>query len=170
MMYNWQRKEWPTFQYEEDQFQSFQKDYLFNAGKVVGLKIVLDKAENQQFTVDLLVNEAIKSAEIEGEMLSRVDLISSIKKNLGYPAKDHFIGDKRAEGFSKLLVQSRKDFKKPLTEAMLFDLHSLLMKGTYGINAGQWRSHTEPMQIISGTLGKEKVHFVAPHPLKLPKK
>lgn len=162
MMYNWQLQEWPTFKYEEGQFQSFQKDYLFNAGKVGGLKTVLDKAENQQFTVDLLVNEAIKSAEIEGEMLSRVDLISSIKKNLGYPVKDHFIRDKRVEGFSKLLVQSREDFKKPLTEAMLFDWHNLLMKGTYGINAGQWRSHTEPMQIISGTLGKEKVHFVAP--------
>lgn len=168
MKYNWQHANWPKFEYDEGEFISYYQSYLINIGKTDGVRTVLDKNKNEQSLVDLLVNEAIKSSAIEGEMISRVDLISSIKKNLGYATPKHFIKDKRAEGFSKLLVISRKEFKKPLTKLMLYQWHKLLMQGSYGINVGKWRSHKEPMQVISGAIGKEKIHFVAPPSSQVP--
>ena len=109
-----------------------------------------------------MVNEAINTADIEGEFISRMDLVSSIRKNLGYITPAFHINDKRSEGIAKLLVKVREGFESDLTETILFSWHQLLMSGNNYINAGQYRNHTEPMQVISGAIGKEEVHFEAP--------
>lgn len=167
-MYNWEINGWPEFQFNEKKFDVFEKELLINAGKVEGKFSHIPLQVAQQSVVDLLVNEAIKSSAIEGEMISRVDLISSIKKNLGYDTPSFRIKDKRSAGFAKLLVSSRENFKQPLTEEMLFEWHELLMQGAYINNVGKWRSHSEPMQIVSGSIGKEKVHFEAPPSANVP--
>lgn len=86
-----------------------------------------------------MVSEAIKTSEIEGEYLSRKDVMSSIRKNLGLNSELPASKDKRVEGITDLMVAIRKYFKTPLSEKMLFDWHTMLMKGNKGIEIGQWR-------------------------------
>ena len=95
--------------------------------------------------------------------MSRKDVMSSIRRNLELNPNLHPTKDKRVEGASELLVTVRNNFSKQLTNKMLFNWHSLLMrKGNTQIQAGQWHWHEEVMQIVSGAIGREKVHFEAP--------
>jgi len=112
--------------------------------------------------INLMVFEAIKTSEIEGEYLSRKDVMSSIRRNLGLNPKLPVSKDKRVEGVAELMLAVRNDFLKPLTSQTLFDWHSMFMKGSRGVQVGQWRTHEEPMQIVSGAIGREIVHFEAP--------
>jgi len=94
--------------------------------------------------------------------------MSSIKKNLGL--KTNVISkDKTAEGISELMIDAQNTFKEDLNNESLFNWHKLLMKGNPTIQAGQWRSHEEPMQVISGAMGKEKIHYEAPPSKIVPK-
>lgn len=167
-MYNWQIDGWANFQFDEELFVASEKEFFINAGIIEGKLSHVDKIASEQSIVDLLVNEAIKSSAIEGEMISRIDLISSIKRNLGYDTPNHFIKDKRSAGFAQLLVTSRENFNKPLSEEMFFEWHKMLMQGAFIKNVGAWRSHAEPMQVISGSIGREKIHFEAPPSVVVP--
>ncbi|CAN0557123.1 unnamed protein product [Ectocarpus sp. 12 AP-2014] len=94
--------------------------------------------------------------------------MSSIRRNLGLNPELPASKDKRVEGITDLMLAIRKHFTIPLTEKMLFDWHTMLMKGSKEIETGQWRSHEEPLQIVSGGLGREIVHFQAPPSNKVP--
>lgn len=168
MVYNWQQKDWRAFQYDEKEFGSRALEFMEMAGQSLGYLKGLSDNDQEESIVTLLVKEAIKTSAIEGELISRADVISSIRKNLGYDTPTYNIKDKRSEGIATLLVKSRESFDTDLTEHMLFDWHKLLMQGNYTINIGQWRTHYEPMQVISGTIGKEKIHFEAPSSAQVP--
>lgn len=168
MRYNWQQNDWPLFRYDEALATSLLLPFLEKVGKSSGFMETLSKAEQEVSVINVLVKEAIKTSEIEGEYISRKDVISSIRKNLGFPTDKSVIKDKRSEGLGELLIKVRETFEKPLSEKMLFDWHKLLMKGSFGVEVGKWRSHEEPMQVISGAMGKEKVHFEAPPSQKVP--
>ncbi len=94
--------------------------------------------------------------------------MSSIQKNLGLKT-DVISKDKTAEGISELMIDAQNTFKEDLNNESLFNWHTLLMKGTPTIQAGQWRTHEEPMQVISGAMGKEKIHYEAPPSKIVPK-
>lgn len=162
MKYNWQQKDWRQFRYNEAAFTENALSFMAMAGQSIGYLNGLPDSEQAESIIALLVNEAIKTSSIEGEFISRVDLISSIRKNLGYATPAFHIKDKRSEGIAKLLVIVREDFESDLTETILFSWHQLLMSGNNYINAGQYRKHAEPMQVVSGAIGKEEVHFEAP--------
>lgn len=163
MTYNWQQEDWPNFQYSADKIGGEQLTFGLNSGQTTGLLMGLPEGTKVDTVIDLMVSEAIKTSEIEGEFLSRQDVMSSIKKNLGIVEKTPVqVKDQRAKGIAKLMVNTRKNYNKPLTEATLFQWHTLLMSGNKRIVAGTWRSHSSPMQVISGSIGKEKVHFEAP--------
>ena len=162
-MYNWKLTEWPHFTYKEDLITSLEIDFLIHIGAVKGQLDGLTLTQKNEALVDLLVIEAIKTSEIEGEYLSRPDVMSSIKKNLGISEKaPRQVKDQRAQGIGKLMVTIQKTFHQPLTEEMLFAWHKMLMSGAKGVSKGVWRTHTAPMQVVSGTMGKEVVHFEAP--------
>ena len=88
--------------------------------------------------------------------------MSSIRRNLGLNPELPISKDKRVEGVTELMLAIRNQFIAPLSEKMLSNWHTMLMKGSKGIQIGQWRSHEEPMQIVSGAIGREIVHFEAP--------
>lgn len=162
-MYNWQLADWPHFTYKEDQIPSLEMDFIIQTGVAKGQLEGLDQTKKNEALVDLLVIEAIKTSEIEGEYLSRLDVMSSIKKNLGISEKaPRQVKDQRAKGIGKLMVTLQKTFQKPLTEEMLFTWHKILMSGAKSVTKGAWRTHTAPMQVVSGTVGKEVIHFEAP--------
>ena len=145
MQYNWQLSDWRNFQYEVKDFTQMALTYVEMAGQSQGYLKALNTDFQEVSLVDILVKEAIKTSAIEGEMISRADVISSIRKNLGYTSPSHIIKDKRSEGIAMLLVKSREEYEAELTEEMLFEWHRLLMRGNYTISVGQWRTHSETM-------------------------
>lgn len=168
MIYNWQQSDWPNFRYDTTPIDELLPDFLQKSGKSTGLLEALPDAAQQDAVIELMVAEAIKTSEIENEYLSRQDVMSSIQRNLGFKTNIAKPYDLRAEGASELMVSVRENYNKPLSEAMLFDWHSMIMKGSKGINAGQWRMHESPMQVVSGAVGKETIHFEAPPSKNVP--
>lgn len=167
MKYNWQKADWPNFKYSTEQVEELLYEFSERAGKINGILEGLPKKTKTEAIIELLVSEAIKTSEIEGEYLSRKDVMSSIKKNLGLKTEVIF-KDKTAEGISELMVDAQKTYKTDLNSQSLFHWHKLLMKGNKSIKAGLWRTHKEPMQVVSGAMGKEKIHYEAPPSAKVP--
>lgn len=155
MRYNWQQKDWPNFQYQTNDIEDMLFDFAERTGRISGVLQGLSELEQTEAMINLMVSEAIKTSEIEGEYLSRNDVMSSIRRNLGLNPELLITKDKRAEGVAELMLAVRNDFLKPLTSQMIFEWHRMLMKGNTQIQIGQWRSHKEPMQIVSGGMGRE---------------
>ncbi|MEM9859350.1 MAG: Fic family protein [Bacteroidota bacterium] len=161
MAYNWQDKDWPNFTYQNRNTATPLVKYNVNTGRLSGLTDGVNRSSREEMMLNLLVAEALKTSEIEGEYFSREDVYSSIQHNLGLqPGKN--IRNKKAKGIAELVVSVRKNFSKPLSRQGLFNWHKTLMQGYRNISAGKWRSGKEPMQVVSGTFGREKVHFEAP--------
>lgn len=166
--YNWQQKEWPHFTYdlreaEDDLFTLAEK-----TGKVTGIVGALPEATRMETLIELMVTEAIKTSEIEGEYLSRNDVMSSIKNNLGVQVTPEAVKDKAAAGIGELMIDVRNTYKEPLSEKTLFRWHQMLFKSQQSVWIGNWRAHQEPMQVVSGALGRQKVHFEAPPSNRVP--
>ena len=159
--FNWQQKEWPDFKFDIANVEKILYSFYERVGNVSGMLKALPDDLQMEMLIEIMVAEAIKTSEIEGEFLSRRDVISSIKKNLGLVTLDEN-KDARAAGISLLMVNVRNTFNDPMSEQLLFDWHTMLMRDVKDVEIGKWRTHKEPMQVISGALGKEKVHFEAP--------
>jgi uncharacterized protein DUF4172 len=99
-----------------------------------------------------MVEEAVKTSEIEGDYINRPDIRSSIKNQLGLNKNIAKVHDKRAQGLVELMLDLRNTFKEPLTEWKLFEWHIQLFASSTNqhLQIGCWRTHTEPMQIVSG--------------------
>ncbi len=165
--YNWEQKDWPIFTYSLHGLEPLFAEIHRNEGKYDGIVSTMPKGLQATTIIDLMVEEAIKTSEIEGEFFSRKEVLSSIKKNLGVHSKA-IIQNKNAEGISKVMVDIRKTFAKPLTQKKLFEWHTMLLPTAKEIEVGKWRSHAEPMQIVSGAMGKRKIHFEAPPSKRVP--
>lgn len=162
MAYNWQQADWPHFSYDASKFEQAASVFIQKSAYAQGVLDGTEAAGQEQSILDMLVQEAIRSSAIEGEFLSRKDMVSSIKRQLGWPVPSKPVRDPRASGMAELLVKSRFTFADDLSENMLFDWHLWLMRGSRNILAGQWRQHEAPMQVVSGSIGNEVVHFEAP--------
>lgn len=161
-MYNWQQPNWPRFTYDATASEDALYAFAQEIGQISGLLKALPEGTKTEAILDLMVAEALKTSEIEGEYLSRADVMSSIKNNLGMNAPPEKVKDKMAEGIGELMVDVHQTYREPLTFARLFAWHEMILKSNRRIKVGGWRTHKEPMQIISGAIGKEKVHFEAP--------
>lgn len=162
MAYNWQLPDWPFFAYDQGAVEDIHQAFSVQASLVSGMVSAMNTDAGNDAVIDLLVSEALKTSEIEGEYLNRSDVVSSIRNNLGLNKIPQVVKDKRAEGIGKMMVLVRESWQQPLTSEMLWSWHEALMTGNQYIRAGQWRSGTEPMQVISGAVGRETVHFEAP--------
>ncbi|MFT6718261.1 MAG: Fic family protein [Sphingobacteriales bacterium] len=167
MIYNWQQKDWPNFTFDTSKFDDPLYEFAQFSGRLGGLFDGLSYEEQSESLMEIMITEAIKTSEIEGEYISRMDVVSSIKRNLGLE-NSNSIPSQKAEGAAQLMLEVRHGFSEPLSEEMLFSWHNKIMKGSSGVAVGQWRSHLEPMQIVSGPMGMERVHFEAPPSASLP--
>lgn len=168
MKYNWQQNDWPDFQYDLSKLEELLFQLAEGQGRLTGMLQGLPDEIREQSIIDVMVSEAVKTSAIEGEYISREDVLSSIRNRLGLNRFPENIKDKRAEGVARLMVTVREDFAEDLTETMLFAWHHMMMEPYTNINKGQWRSGGEPMQIISGSVGKEMIHFEAPPSDRVP--
>lgn len=169
MIYNWQQEDWTDFKYDLTKVESALFTLAEKIGRVDGLLKGLPQNIQTETLIDIMVSEAIKTSEIEGEYLSRKDVMSSIRNNLGFNQSPEQIKDKKAEGAAELMVDVRNSYMEELSEEGLFAWHAMLMKGSRGrLKIGEWRDHIEPMQVVSGPIGKEKVHYEAPPSAAVP--
>lgn len=160
--YNWQQPGWPQFKYNLQGVEDTLLTFSEKVGRVTGILEALPEETKQDVVVDIILAEAIKTSEIEGEFPNRKDVLSSIRKNLGIHIGSEHIKDKSAIGLGELMIDVRKTFKEPLTKDKLFAWHRMLLGNNNRIEVGNWRTHEDPMQVISGAMGKEKLHYEAP--------
>lgn len=168
MMYNWQSMEWANFQYNKLEISKIVPVFLEKTGEMDKLLQNLNTSEQQTELIRFMISEAITTSEIEGVFLSRQDLMSSIKNNLGLNTPLKTVKDKRAVAVSNLLITVRSSYKKQLTETDIKQWHSLLFDGDKTVKAGKWRTGDAPMQVVSGAYGREVVHYEAPPSYRVP--
>lgn len=166
--YNWQRADWPHFKFTLDGIEDELLMLSEKMGRVSGILEALPEDAKHDIIVDIILAEAIKTSAIEGEYPNHQDVLSSIRKNLGLHYSPERIKDKSAAGLGELMIDVRKTFKEPLTEKKLFEWHRLLLGNNKSMEIGHWRTHTEPMQVVSGAVGKEKIHYEAPPSSRVP--
>ena len=167
-MYNWQIEKWAEFIYNEEIISNNALKFAELSGEIFGMFKTFNSAKQQNEILDIMISEAIKTSEIEGEMLSREDVRSSFLKKMGFDSTIKNIKDQRAENIAFLMLEVRNNFQEKLTETMLKRWHSILFDKSKYINAGLYRKGDEAMQIVSGASGKEKVHYEAPPSAKVP--
>lgn len=160
-MYNWQYKNWPNFSYSTTELQTISIAFAQEIGIANGLYMALDDDLQQEAVIEILIAEAIKTSEIEGEYMSREDVMSSIKRNLGLK-ENKVVRDKRVAGVTKLMTMVREETSEELTLEMILEWHHVLMAGFSPVTAGEWRKGKEPMQVVSGGYDREIVHYEAP--------
>jgi Fic family protein len=161
-MYNWQFKAWTNFIYDLQHIQPFILAFAEETGIVTGVIKGLPDHLQLETLVQLMLAEAVKTSEIEGEYFSREDVLSSIRNNLGLNSVPAKIKNKQAIGVAQLMGEVRRLFEHQLTEEIVKEWHQILMVGRDDIHAGEWRTGEAAMQIISGAHGREIVHFEAP--------
>ena len=167
MTYNWQQSDWPDFKYDMTKIEDTLLSFAEKVGRVGGLLNGLPEDVHIKTVIDMMVAEAINTSEIEGETLRRDDVMSSIMNNLGLVQEKEHVRDKRAIGAAELMIDVRNSFADKLTQAKLFSWHQMIMKGSRGVKVAGWRTHEDPMQVVSGAIGKRKVHFEAPPSTKM---
>lgn len=161
-IYNWQQADWPQFRFSLKNVEDELLHFAEKAGRVTGILEALPEETRMEALVDIILTEAIKTSEIEGEYPNRTDVLSSIRKNLGLHGSVGYIKDRSAAGLGELMIDVRNSYKESLTDEKLFAWHKMLLGENKHIEAGKWRTHEEPMQVISGPMGKEKIHYEAP--------
>jgi Fic family protein len=169
MKWNWQRTDWPEFSWDAARLRRAEEQFLVQGGTVAGVLKHLDAADREQLTIEAISTEALTTSEIEGEILDRANVQSSIRRQFGLEA-----GGKKAkpaeQGIAEMMVHLYRSFAEPLSEALLFNWHRMVMKGRRGLHdVGSYRTGGEPMRVVSGTLHQPRIHFEAPPSSRVPK-
>jgi Fic family protein len=162
MLWNWEQSDWPHFSWKADVFGTAEAAFMRGAGILIGSAKHLDGDAKRELLVDAMSVEALTTSEIEGEILNRASIQSSIQRQLG------FLWDRRKvqpaeQGISELMVELYRGVDKALTEDELFSWHRMVVAGRNDLlDIGRYRTSGEPMQVISGANYAPKVHFEAP--------
>ncbi len=169
MTWNWQIPDWPNFTWDADRLRKAEDRFLVGSGAFDGMARHLVAEDRDQLTIDAISTEAITTSEIEGEILDRVSVQSSIRRQLGF-ATDHRRVKPAEQGVAEMMVDLYRTFSAPLSEGTLFAWHRMLMNGRSDLRKiGSYRTDTTPIQVVSGALYSPKVHFEAPPSAKVPK-
>lgn len=168
--YNWQQPDWPEFRYDLAEIHETLLAIAEKSGLICGKLEHLSDDLQTEAMINIMVEEAVNTSEIEGEFISRIDVRSSIMNKLGLKSGAR-IHDKRAKGIAELMLDVRNTYKNNLTQSKLFDWHLMLFSSSINPNLqiARWRTDAEPMQIVSGHHGRWIVHYEAPPAKSVPK-
>jgi Fic family protein len=168
MEYNWQQKDWPDFRYDLAPFRAQLLAFAEHFGRIGGLMEGLPDGLETEAVLDLMIAEAMKTSEIEGETLEYGDVMSSIRNRLGLNPSPELVKSRLAQGAGELMVAVREGFADPLEERTLHDWHGMLLGGSSPLRVGAWRSGDDPIQVVSGRIDRPTVHFEAPPSHRVP--
>ena len=168
MVWNWTQPGWPKFNYDPSVLEALERQFLLSSGEILGAVRHVDGDERDRLRIELLSEEAIRTSAIEGEMLDRLSVQSSLRRQFGltpdsYPLKP------REQGISELTVEVYSAFAATLDHQTLFRWHSMLLAHDQKLETvGGYRRHDDSMQIVSGRLDRPTVHFEAPPSSRVP--
>jgi Fic family protein len=171
-MYLWQRTEWPKFLWRADFLAELLAGVRHRQGRLLGQMEALGFPSRQEAVLQILTADVLKSSEIEGERLDLEQVRSSIARRLGVDIGALKPADRHVEGVVEMMLNATGRYDQPLTRERLFDWHAALFptgrSGITRIRVGAWRDDaTGPMEVVSGPMGKEHVHFEAPPAARL---
>jgi Fic family protein len=168
MTWNWQKPDWPNFRWDRARLEAAEKQFLLSGGVFVGTVKHLGKEEHDQLTIEAMSTEAVTTSEIEGEILDRASVQSSLRKQLGLATDERRV--RPAErGIAEMMVDLYRSFAEPLSDEMLFRWHRMVMSGSRNLrDVERYRTGAEPMQVVSGPVGEARVHFEAPPSSRVP--
>lgn len=162
MSWNWQQPDWPRFSWSRERLARAEERFLVGGGVILGATRHLDSESREGLAIELLSDEALTTSAIEGEVLDRQSVQSSIRRQLGLAADPRRSSDAE-RGIAELMVDVYRGIDAPLDEATLCSWNAMLQQGRRGLrDVGRYRSHDEPMQVVSGRIDDPKVHFEAP--------
>ena len=168
MRWSWQLHDWPHFTFDPAALRAAEERFLRGSGVVVGALMHVDDEQRQALTIDLIAQETIDSSAIEGEILDRASVQSSLAKHLGFKA-DHRRANPAEAGAAELMADVWRTYATPLSDTALFGWHTMLMTGRrHLMTVGTYRTDPEPMQIVSGALHAPRVHYEAPPTERVP--
>ena len=168
MVWNWQQSDWPAFAYDSVRLAPLESRLLHESGLLFGAFVHLDEAERRALTVELIGDEALMTARIEGEYLDRDSLQSSLLRELGLAQDPRRVAPAEA-GMAELMVDLYRQFQTPVTHDLLWAWHVMLMAGRRDLrDVGGYRTLEEPMQVVSGAVYAPRVHFEAPPAHRVP--
>ena len=167
MTYIFQNKDWPAFTWNHQQLENLLAIVRHRQGRILGRMESLGFPLKSEANLNILTLDVIKSNEIEGHILDREQVRSSIARRLGLNIGGLIAADRHVEGVVEMILDATQQYDKPLTEERLFGWHSSLFpvghSGIHKIKVGNWRDNgSGPMQVISGAYGKERIHYEAP--------
>lgn len=168
MPYIHQKNNWPTFTWNNDELQLLLGAVRNLQGKLTGKMEAIGFNLKSEASLETLTLDVLKSAEIEGEILNADQVRSSIARKLGMDISGLVPSDRNTDGMVDMMIDATQKYEDKLTKERLFAWHAALFplgrSGMFEITVAQWRNNsTGPMQVVSGAMGKEKVHFEAPH-------
>ncbi|MCH7798279.1 MAG: Fic family protein [Planctomycetes bacterium] len=168
MAWNWQQPDWPRFSWTADRLARAEQQFLLGAGAILGAVSHLDGESRDHLTVMVMSEEAVTTSEIEGEILDRDSVQSSIRRQLGLEA-DPRPASPAEQGIAEMMVDLYRRSEEALDEVTLCSWHRMLMSGRRLVrDIGRYRTHAEPMQVVSGKIHDPKVHFEAPPSSRVP--
>ncbi len=174
-MYIHQHNHWPNFVWDKEKLTDLLGKVRHLQGRLIGRMESLGFPLQTEAVLENLTLDVLKSNEIEGEILDAHQVRSSIARRLGIDIAGLVPTDRHVEGIVEMILDATQKYNEPLTEERLFGWHAAMFptgrSGMYKIVAGGWRNNApnDPMQVVSGPLGKERVHFEAPAAARLPK-
>lgn len=172
MTYIHQADDWPKFHWNDASLASQLAEVRHRQGRLIGRMEGLGFDLRAEANLQTLTEEVIKSSEIEGEILDRDQVRSSLARRLGLDIGGLVPADRHVEGVVEMMLDAVRNYQEPLTAERLHAWHAALFptgrSGMSKITVGAWRTEAAgPMQVVSGPIGREKVHFEAPDASRL---
>lgn len=173
MTYIWENTSWPDFEWDKEELSDTLARVSREQGRLLGKMESLGFDLRNEANLQMLTQDVIKSSEIEGETLEPEQVRSSIARRLGLDVGGDVHVDRNVEGVVEMMMNATEKHAEPLTQERLYGWHAALFptgwSGMVKILVGQWRDDADgPMQVVSGPIGREKVHYEAPPAEKLP--
>ena len=164
--YIWQFPQWPNFKWDTDIILNLLTEVRMLEGRIAGMMGGLGFEIQSKTSLDVMTEDVIRSNEIEGILLNADKVRSSVARHLGLPTEGLPEPDHYTEGVVQVMIDAVRNNSLPLSEERLFNWHAALFptgrSGMIPITVALWRVGEEPMQVVSGAYGKEKVHYEAP--------
>lgn len=164
--YIYEHRNWTKFTWQDKNINVVFGEVRLMQGKIIGQMNTLGFSAKEEATLTALTLDVVKSSEIEGELLNYDQVRSSIARRLGINIAGLVPSNRHIEGVVEMMLDATQRHTAPLTEDRLFGWHAALFptgfSGPYKIEVGRYR--TGEMQVVSGAMGKEKVHYEAVKP------
>ena len=161
----WEYDEYPNFKYNKEKIEQLLRDIAYEQGKLKSFMLLMDKESTRYSLAQTLENEIIASCEIEGEILNRQSVRSSIKQKLGLESEENYKTLRKEDNYVDILIDANTNYDEDLTLDKLFGWHNAMFERGYSgfskIKVAQFRGEGA-MQVVSGHYGKEKIHYEAP--------